>query len=456
MGHMVDVELDGEPAAGIAGLRPRRRWGARAWSTVAAAIAVLAAGATVTHGVGTAGRVPVVVGLVPDLTHAREELWRADAAWVYGVVDDVVIVSRDGEVAGLDWDTGEQVWASDAWSCWVADPETPEPGHPRTSARITGPAWVVCSSWTEEARTIRVLDPSDGSQVAQVSASAAQTAVVLVDEVLVVLDLSADATVTAVSTSTGDQAWSRELDGPLYEWWVAADLLVLVTAGSDGGTLALDLATGEPDPTPGPWVLGTEPLADGGELQNRVAADGTAEAVALDGDGALRWAFPGHIRRPPAGSVVSGGVVSALAYDGALVVLDIEFGDQAWSTGDLGYPLVSHAGVLAGLAFGADGQLALDAVDAATGDVAWTAPLATLLPSPVVLTDGEHVALAEGDPVRLVVRDLHSGEVAGSWALPGQGPSAVLALPDGRLAQVAGLVQSGTGDPAGPTLIVLR
>lgn len=446
--ELVEVELDDAPPAPP---QPRRRrpWSLRAWGQFAVLVAVLAAAATVAQGVQGVHLAPPGPGLVLDLTAARHELWRTEASSVLGVVDDVLIATTDdGRVLGLDWDTGDLLWWTEANGCALADADA-RGVLPDTSARHDGRTTrVVCRSWraTSAAVVVEVLDPRDGARVIVAELGSDAVLVWSVGDVLLV----ADGTLTARSLLTGEVLWARDIEDPVLDVTGGEGHLSIITDDATSGLayLAVDARTGA-DLDVADGVVVDELAVPGGVLE--VRATGSGPVTALRGfDGGVRWEIPGTLWRP-LGAAMTGGVVAIRSFQ--LEVVEVATGEPVWQST---LPLLGVEGVFVQVEWTDDSAISVR--DAGTGAELWSVPFSMMQTGVSALSDGRHLAAAEAvdGGQRLVVRDLLTGKVATSWPLPGEGLSEVLALPDGRVAQLAGLTDPLSSTYLGsPTLVVL-
>ncbi len=454
-GDLVQVELvEDEPddrlrdGTGVHALQTVVRWArGHRWPLLVGVVVVALAVGGVQWGRAVARQGPAPSGLVPDLTEARHELWRVKADWLAGQIGTVVVAGFDTTTVGLDADTGVQRWSSEQFGwCWLTDgTHVTGQNYSSQASLVEDPRLVVCS---DTSGGLVSVDPVDGTVMARLTQTDDTAMLVTVDDLLLEIDLRLPRAVTAVSITDGAKLWTRELKDPAYAWFVAGDSLVLP---GPSGVVALDLHSGADAKGAAPWVVASVPLDGGGQVRAQVEADGTVRTVALGEAGNQLWATGGRLITPDLGVPVTSDTAVVLTSAGSLLALDTRTGQQAWQQAAGSHPALAMDGVLALQANTADGNVQLVAMDIATGEQLWSAPLGAWLWAPSVLCDGTHVGVVEGADANqtLVVRDLRSGKVVASWPLPGSGSSMALPLPGGRVAQVTGVPsQHGVGRPA--------
>lgn len=394
-------------------------------------------GLAVVQGGRVSRQVPGPVGLVPDLTEPRTELWDVQADMLAGQIGDVVVVGNGAQTMGLDADTGEQRWSSfKLGSCWLTDGSHPSGlGYGQQATPVTESRFMVCS---DPSGGLVSVDPESGAVTATLVRTDDTAMLISVDDLLLELDLQQPRSVTAVSMTDGASLWSHEINAPVYRWYVAGDWLVL--PGPDG-VVALDLHTGEQDTGEGPWVTDSAPIYGGGQVRTQIETDGTLHTVGLTSAGTQVWSAEGQLLTPEAGNPTTADTAWVSTPSGALAALSTETGQQRWQRPADSFGAAAVDGVLVLQAPTPEGGVVLVAVDAATGEQLWSAPLGAWLWAPSVLCDGTHVGTVEpgNGEQTLTVRDLHTGEVVTSWSLPGSGSSLALPLPGGRIAQVTGV-----------------
>lgn len=229
-----------------------------------------------------------------------------------------------------------------------------------------------------------------------------------------------DGAVTAVSTATGDVAWTADAGGFLEASIAATDTLALVpvrgTRESGTRVLALDLADGEEawryEPVTASAVLGPVAVGDDG-LAYVAPADATVRAFALEG-GDERWTARLNSFVPAEAPV--------LADDGDVVMADVR--SQVYR------------------------------LDGATGERIWdhAANTSSFRTNPVAVGDTVVLGTTVGD---LLAFDLATGDLVGRLRT-GDSPIRGLAVTDDVLVAVragndAGL-QAFANDPAGALL----
>lgn len=224
-----------------------------------------------------------------------------------------------------------------------------------------------------------------------------------------------------------EQAWRREVDGgfgpeaPL----VVGNVLIVGTAR--GELVALDRRTGQ--------KAGSHPFGDSVEGALAVASDGRtvvvpvakgrAAVLAYDArTGQERWRWTGGA--VTGGVALVGDVAVASTRDGRTVGLDLESGTERWAHDAPDGAQIQAAPISLGstTVLVSDDRGRLDALDARTGQVVWTADAgAPVLRSPEVADGIVVVPTTRG---RLVALDAASGAIR--WALD-LAPSVRLATP---------------------------
>jgi outer membrane protein assembly factor BamB len=209
------------------------------------------------------------------------------------------------------------------------------------------------------------------------------------DVAVLAVDRDAEAVYVGIDLRSGEKRWERKVDKPEAPLLLASDLLVFtVQRRSRLEVTAVRLGDGEARWTATldgfPRVEKATPnvMADFGDLV--AMAD---DMVRLDGaSGAIRWRKPFPWKpggRPGALFVADGLVVT----DGAgFALVDRASGDVRWRHGALGETagMVGSSGGAVFVEMRAQGGSALRALDAATGNVIWTAKESGRVRSPFV------------------------------------------------------------------------
>ncbi len=315
-----------------------------------------------------------------------EEAWRLDVDAAFGpaaalAADGVlVLVTRKGEVRGVDIETGRKLATVDFG-------EPVEGAAVLTRDRFFAPV-------AAGKRTIIGYDFVKGRQVWALRAGPHEAGLLLAGGALVAAGM--DGTVRAVDPADGTVRWEATPDssaGFFATPALAAPDLVAV-ADDRGQVTLLDLATGDARSTAslGVPVYETLAAADGllfvpttrGRLVALAAASGDVVWEAEAGDAAVKFSAP----------AVDDGLVVVGASDGVLRALDAATGDEVWrfrADGNFASaPLLTADVVYAG---------ALDdhvyAFDRATGEVLWEETLGGRVKSTPVLHGGTLLVLAE-------------------------------------------------------------
>jgi outer membrane protein assembly factor BamB len=287
----------------------------------------------------------------------------------------------------------------------------------------TGPMLVVSAM----DGSVTALDKRDGSQIWRAkTAGYAHSSPVEVGNLIVVG--SADGNVYAFNRRSGERVWRRATGGPVYGSAAHAKGIVCIASG-DGAVYGLDARTGERK-----WVYALPP-GNTSFIQSPAATDGQRfylgawdkHLYALDaatgeflwrGDcvGDRSWAFSPAIGGPAVGD----GRVIVPANGNNLVAFDCVTGKELWNTtapGDkFGYssPRLVDGKVYIGC-LGDNGEARC--VDAATGEILWTATTQSVIydSSPAVMGRFVLVGSVSGLVSAL---DRESGEIVGQYRMP--------------------------------------
>ncbi len=330
---------------------------------------------------GTVSRSNATEGLLqPPL----EEAWRYDADGAFGpaaalVADGVlIVVTRKGEVRGIDVETGRKRASVDF--------REPLEGAPVLTERM------FYATIAAGKRTILGYDFVKGERVWSIRAGAHEAGLLLAGETLVAA--GTDGTVRAIDPTIGTVRWEAVPDSTAG-FFATPTLLApnLVAVADDRGRVtALDLVTGAVRWT---RMLGVPvyetPACSGGLL---FVPTTRGRFVALDVSGDLVWEVETGDAVKVSAPAVDNRLVVVGASDGVLRALDAASGEERWrfrADGNFASaPLITADVVYAG---------ALDqhfyALDRATGELLWEQELGGRVKTAPVLHEGTLLVLAE-------------------------------------------------------------
>ena len=315
-----------------------------------------------------------------------EEAWSYDADAAFGpaaaVVADgvVIVVTRKGEVRGIDLEDGRKRS--------VGDLREPIEGAPVLTKRM------IYAPVAAGKHTLVAHDFVDGRRVWALRLGPHQAGLLLEGGTLVAAGM--DGTVRALDPADGATRWEATPDSTagFFATPVALDASTIAVADDEGRVTALDLATGT---TRWTHTLGAPSYETPAFHDGRLFVPTTRGRLwALDAaTGAEVWTADvendGVRMSPPA---VAGDRVFVGASDGRLRALDASTGDVVWSFRSDGNfasaPLVAGDVVYAGAL-----DATLYAFDRATGEVLWQHAFDGRIKSAPVLHDGRLIVLAE-------------------------------------------------------------
>jgi outer membrane protein assembly factor BamB len=395
-----DDAVDHRPSGSAPAGAPARGRRALPW-VAGAAVVGFVVGANLVEAGRDAARVEAlaeVPGVLASLAEPVEEQWRAEGSWILTEVGGVLVVEggAGSGVRGIDSVTGAERWAlprsssehdvSDPPYCTGGGGPVGHPGEERTVLICVQGSRAFLGQPEEVDTTVSVVDPRTGdvSMTLAVEGSVLSTELVEGDPVVVTVDGHGYVDAFRVDAGSGERLWEYRSD---YGLAGAFGNRITMNAVEDGvlhvvgrGTVAVDLATGEPavprpiEPGFGDGWTNTAGLSGQATVEWTFGPMGEFQSgQVVEEDGTVRFSLPGPPWWPP---VHDGSVPDVVVVQGVgppdLHGLDAHTGEVRWVAEGtaLGYPVLQVDGVLVS----ASGQKAT-AVDVRDGTVLWTAPV---------------------------------------------------------------------------------
>ena len=369
---------------------------------------------------------------------APEELWRLDLATAryVAVLEGVILGLTDDpdEVIAVDAGTGRTRWTATF------------PGRPvgnefgQICSTSDAGLYIGCTVETSDGSTVlAVVDPADGTVVAERTLPAPPAVVVATgqDLVLVLPVGEGRQEVRREDAVSGEVRWRHDLrgEGPVEvdpdiaglapQWSVRGGLLV--TTGQLA--VAVELGTGETLATwPGPSPLfgsALDRLPDGGWVLWLQTASESDRGAVLNADGSTRFALRGHPRQ----LMVDDRSVPDVVLDpveGVLHAVDARTGTDRWTSGGTcgrGQVVLRLDGAIVCQEHTPEATV-LEKVDLLTGDQVWLTRAVRTDRVPLI-TDGERVVL---------VQEVEGGRTAQAYSLDDGSAGWTMDLPEGASA----------------------
>ena len=314
---------------------------------------------------GDAARTGVMPGPAPGGTPSI--VWRFEAAQRLAssptLEEGIVhVVSADGLVHGLSLDDGDERWTVDLGVQADATPLIAD------GVLVVG----------DETGGLHGLGPADGTIRWTLGLDGAMTGAPAYDaDRGLLVAATHEGTAYGIDPATGREGWSTDLAGRVIRSVAIADGTAFMGV-SPGAIVALDTADGS--------VRWRRRLAESGDVMSPSVADGRLY-LALGGAARGRlWALDAttgdaiwELGMPPSVSVYPPAIADGRAYvvrtDGVVQALDAATGALAWSVGGRN-PLEALPALVDDVLLVAGNGGPLEALDVATGRTLWTVPVA--------------------------------------------------------------------------------
>ncbi len=442
-----DEVVDAPPVAPRRPLPRPPRWLVLALAGVVASGGVVALAVDRAHEHALDLRLAATPGLVPDLGDPLVTGWSTDGWGVLGAAGDVLVVQRSGGVSGIDAATGREVYRRDG-GCSTTQGTT---WWDWSGTEVPGTGLLVCqrdefgSAEVAPVVELTVVDAATGRERSRLEAPAREGWWTLGDQLFALgRDATGHLTAQTNDLPTGRTTWSWRSPVPyapgtgIATWPVGRTTVVLEVAGR---STAVDVSTGrEVDVDPDDEHDIGEPLVlrDGGTAQAVLGARGLLSAVVVeDADGGDRFRTDGALLVPEADDGSAPGLLLVAHHDPGrsdgrdLAALDAATGDVRWTADPEGGQVAIVQGVV--LIATSRGVVGLDATD---GTERWSVEDAEAGRAWGFVTDGRRVLRVDDEPRgerRLVARDVRSGHEVWSSPVDAAAGSALQRRADGSV-----------------------